>query len=109
MTKLFIRFLVIAISLSVASTASAQKSKASLQAEINTNLPDNSVGFITPSLLRSTLLDSINSWQQYAGVNPQTGTTYTFLASDYGQLVTFSNSSSIAASLPQATSSFSTY
>lgn len=34
--------------------------------------------------------------------NAQTGTTYTFLNSDCGKLVTFSNASSIAGTLPQA-------
>ena len=35
-------------------------------------------------------------------VNPQTGTTYTYLYSDRGSRVTFSNASAIAATLPQA-------
>ena len=37
-----------------------------------------------------------------AGVNAQTGTTYTFLASDAAKLVTFSNAAAIAATLPVA-------
>lgn len=37
-------------------------------------------------------------------VNTQTGTTYTFLITDRGKLVTFSNGSSVAVTLPQATS-----
>jgi fibronectin-binding autotransporter adhesin len=36
-------------------------------------------------------------------LNAQTGTTYTFLSSDAGKLVTFNNASAIAAALPQAT------
>jgi len=36
--------------------------------------------------------------------NAQTGTTYTFLNTDCGQLVTFNNASAIAATLPQASS-----
>lgn len=40
--------------------------------------------------------------------NAQTGTTYTFLAGDSGKLVTFSNASSVAVTLPQATGSFTT-
>lgn len=36
-------------------------------------------------------------------VNAQTGTSYTFLITDRGKLVTFSNGSSIAVTLPQAT------
>lgn len=38
-------------------------------------------------------------------VNAQTGTTYTILKSDRGKLVTFSNASSVAVTLPQATTS----
>ncbi len=38
-------------------------------------------------------------------INAQTGTTYTFVFSDRGKLVTFSNGSSVAATLPQATAS----
>lgn len=37
-------------------------------------------------------------------VNAQTGTTYTFLNTDCGKLVTFSNASAVAATLPQAAS-----
>lgn len=40
--------------------------------------------------------------------NAQTGTTYTVLAGDSGKLVTFSNASAIAVTLPQATGSFTT-
>lgn len=39
-------------------------------------------------------------------VNAQTGTTYTVLQSDLGKLVTHSNASSIAVTLPQATGMF---
>lgn len=39
-------------------------------------------------------------------VNAQTGTTYTVLSSDAAKLVTFSNTSSIAVTLPQATGNF---
>lgn len=39
-------------------------------------------------------------------VNAQTGTTYTILSSDLGKLVTFSNGSSVAVTVPQATSTF---
>lgn len=40
----------------------------------------------------------------YETVNAQTGTTYTILATDWGKLVTTSNGSSIAVTLPQANS-----
>lgn len=39
-------------------------------------------------------------------VNPQTGTTYTVLVTDFGKLVTHSNGSAIAVTLPQATGLF---
>lgn len=41
-----------------------------------------------------------------AGVNAQTGTTYTVLSSDVGRLVTFSNTAAVAVTLPQSTASF---
>lgn len=40
------------------------------------------------------------------GVNAQTGTTYTYVSGDRGKLVTHSNGSSIAGTLPQATGAF---
>lgn len=39
-------------------------------------------------------------------VNPQTGTTYTYLTGDYGKLVTHTNGSAIAGTLPQAGAAF---
>jgi hypothetical protein len=39
------------------------------------------------------------------GVNAQSGTTYTFVTGDENKLVTFNNASSIAVTLPQATTS----
>lgn len=89
--------------------AHAQKTKSQLQGEINTNFPDQNNGAITPSIARTTFNDFLNSWQQFAGVNAQIGTTYTILASDYGQLVTFNNSGSVAISLPQAISGFASF
>lgn len=86
--------------------AQTPKPKSTLQSEINNNLPDNTVGQITPSVMRSTLSDLMASWQQYAGVNPQAGVTYTIQTSDYGQLVTFNNVGAVAVTLPQATGSF---
>ena len=53
-----------------------------------------------------------NEWnaahQFYLGVNAQTGTSYTFVAGDDGNLVTFSNSSAVAVTLPQAASGAAT-
>jgi len=89
--------------------ALAQKSKAALTTEINSNFPDNSAGSITPQILRTVTADMVNSAQQYAGVNPQAGTTYTVGLTDYGQLVVFSNAGAVAVSLPQAAGSFATF
>jgi len=41
-----------------------------------------------------------------SAVNAQTGTTYTYVSSDWGKLVTHTNASAIAATLPQAGASF---
>jgi hypothetical protein len=59
------------------------------------NLSGNAQVFITPSA------------EDFGpAVNAQTGTSYTLLSSDIGKLVTFSNASSIAVTLPQATGRF---
>lgn len=52
--------------------------------------------------------DSTNYFTQpginnFAGVNSQTGTTYTVLISDFGKLITFNNGSPVAVTLPVAT------
>lgn len=47
--------------LSLSTTAVAQKTPAQLIAEINANFPDNTTGFITPALARTTLIDMVNS------------------------------------------------
>lgn len=83
--------------------------KAAQTSEINTNFADNTTGLITPALLRSTVTDMVNSYQQAPQVNTQTGTTYTFQVGDYGNVVTFSNGASIAVTLPQAVSTFAVW
>jgi hypothetical protein len=45
----------------------AQKTKAALTTEINTNWPDQTIGTITPALLRSTVLDIVNSYYDLNG------------------------------------------
>jgi hypothetical protein len=40
---------------------------------------------------------------QTAGINAQTGTTYTILATDMGKLITFNNGGAVAVTLPAAT------
>ena len=50
----------------------------------------------------SGLIASLKAAFSLAGVNAQTGTTYTVQASDRGKLITFNNASSVAVTLPQA-------
>ena len=77
----------------------AQFSKSTIQSQITTQFPDNTTGQITPATTRTFLNNLLASYQQYAAVNPQAGTSYTIQASDYGQLVTFNSASSVAVSL----------
>ena len=93
----------------VSTVAFAQKPKATLQSEVNAMFPDQFTGAIAPSVARSVFGDFINSWQQYTGVNAQVGASYTIQASDYGQLITFNNSSPIAVTIPAANGTFSTF
>lgn len=51
-------------------------------------------------------ITSSGTVSQSITTNAQTGTTYTYLSTDAAKLVTHSNASSIAATLPQATGSF---
>jgi len=85
------------------------QTKTSMLAEVLSNLPDNTTQLITPLLLRQTLNDMIVSYQQFASVNAQTGTSYTIVVDDYGKLVTVANASPVAVSLPQATGSFTPF
>lgn len=84
------------------TSAFAQAPKSTLTANVSSSFPDNSVGGITPAILRTFFNSLIASFQQFAGVNAQVGTTYTVQASDYGQLVSFSNAAPVAVSLPGA-------
>lgn len=61
--------LAIACLLLLAAPAHAQKTKAVLTTEVNTNWPDNNVGAITPALLRSTVIDIINSYFDFGGAS----------------------------------------
>lgn len=83
--------------------------KGAMTTEINTNLPDNIVGAITPAILRTTLIDMVTSYQQFPCVNSQTGTTYPIVVTDYGCLITFNNVAATAVSIPQATGTFSKF
>ena len=82
------------------------KPKSTLNSEVSQQLPDNLTGAVQPSNARTVNNDLIASFQQAPSVNAQIGTSYTFLASDYGKLVTFNNAASVAATLPQAIGSF---
>jgi Chaperone of endosialidase len=105
----FIAWLVCLFLVGSALPAHAQKTKAQLNTEITTNFPDNTVGLITPAIARTTFIDFLNSWQQFSGINAQTGVSYTVVVGDYGQLVTLNNVGAVAVTLPQATGSFSTF
>lgn len=109
-TRVLVGALSGAVILASVATGWAQgtaKSKSVLNSEVSSDFPDQNTGAITPAIQRSALNDLIASWQQAPQVNAQVGTTYTFLASDYGQLVTFNNSGAVAVVLPQATGAFS--
>jgi ABC-type proline/glycine betaine transport system substrate-binding protein len=58
--------LALAFLLLLAAPSYAQKSKAALVSEVNVNWPDNTTGAITPALLRSTVIDIINSYTNFA-------------------------------------------
>ena len=58
------------------SPSYAQKSKATLTTEINTNWPDNTTGSITPALLRSTVIDIINSYVDWLTCTGSGGVVY---------------------------------
>jgi len=78
--------------------------KAGLIANINSCFADNTSGAITPAITRGALTEMVNSWQQYPGVNPQTGVAYTLLTTDFGQMVTTSNAGAVTFNLPAASS-----
>lgn len=101
MKKLFL--LIAAFCCALTVSAQAQYSKPILESQLPQYFPDNVTNYIAPALLRGFLTNAINSWQQYAGVNAQTGTSYTVQASDYGQYVSFKNNAAIAVTLPAAT------
>jgi hypothetical protein len=90
----------------------AQQSKATVISNIGSQinaLQNNTSGAITPNILGNLLASMVNSYQQYPGVNPQTGTSYTVQLSDYGQLITFNNPSGVAVSLPQPLGNFAIF
>jgi hypothetical protein len=83
--------------------AQSAKPKATLQTELTTQLPNNTTGQITPSVMRSVLGDMIASDQQYPGVNYQTTNSYTVVASDYGAIIKFTTQTTSTLTLPTGT------
>jgi hypothetical protein len=108
-TKTFFRAVAALVAAFFISQASAQYSKPTLNAQVSSSFPSNNTGAITPAILSTFMNNLIASFQQYASVNAQTGTTYTFSGTDYGQLVTFNNASPVAVTLPQASGTFTTW
>lgn len=99
MRKLAAILLALTCLLGVASAQSLQ-TKAQISTSIASSFPDNTTGQITPAIVRTFLGNTNVSYQPYTGVNAQSGTTYTIALSDYGQLVTSSNASAVAWTLP---------
>jgi hypothetical protein len=98
-------FVVIVALLAANASAWAQgtaKPKATLNSEVTQQIPDNTTGLIQPSNARTVYNDIIASTQSYAGVNAQVSASYTIVTSDYGQLVTFTNSNPVAVTIPGA-------
>jgi hypothetical protein len=62
------------------------------------NVPYSVETFLGPTA--GKLWQPLNTYT--AGINAQTGTTYTILGSDMGKLITFNNGGAIAVTLPQA-------
>lgn len=87
-----------------AAFAQTPSSKTSLYTQITGCFPDNVSGLITPAITRQCLNNIVASFQQYTGVNPQVGTTYTIQSSDYGQLIQFTSSSPVAVTVSAASS-----
>lgn len=77
-----LRTIVVAVALfcAVIAPAQAQKTKTVLTTEIDTNWPDNVVGAITPALLRSTVLDILNSYYDLNGGTSLTCAAHQWIA-----------------------------
>jgi hypothetical protein len=89
--------------------ANAQSSKTAIDTLAASSFQDNSFGAITPAAMRAFLGTLVPSFQQYAAVNAQVGTSYTVKAEDYGQLVTFDNSAAVTVTLPSPTAAAGFY
>jgi len=86
-----------------------QKTAAQMAAEILANLPSGNPAVLTAASLRVTLNDMVASYQANPQVRAVTGTTDTIAVGDLGYLITYSNGSPIAVTLPQATGSFASF
>lgn len=105
-----IKRLLILFALVLAYPAYAQFSKSTISSQITSQFPDQNLGQITPATTRAFLNNLLASYQQYAGLNKQVGTSYTIQASDYGQLVTFNNGGTVNVTLtPANATGFSTF
>lgn len=77
------KLLAVLISLSLVTVAYAQKTKTQMNNEVNTNFPDNTTGLITPAILRTTILDIIQSYIDLNGA-----TNFTCAANTFASAVT---------------------
>lgn len=98
--------LAVAALCALAIPAHAQSTKAAQISQIASCFPDNTSGSITPAIIRTCLDSVVNSYQQFTGVNAQTGTSYPVATTDYGQLITFCNTNPVATSLPLGSAFF---
>lgn len=80
-----------AFSIGFGTPADAQKTKSQLTTEITTNFPDNTTGQITPSILRTTTTDIVNSLGSLFN-STVAGTSQTFTTTQAQTLVLRSNS-----------------
>lgn len=71
---------IVALLCAFIAPAYAQKTKAALTAEINTNWPDQNTGSITPALLRSTVLDIVNSYFDLNGTTSLSCAAHNWIA-----------------------------
>ena len=84
--------------------------KFSLDTQITSDFPTQTTGYVSPSLISTFLDNAVASWSQIATVNAQAGTSYTVVGdtsglSDNGKLISFTNSSAVAVTLPAASAS----
>lgn len=74
--KMLRALLLLAIALGLAHPAHAQKSKATIQSEINSFFADNTTGQITPAKLRTVTTDIVNSYVDWLTCTGTGGVVY---------------------------------